>query len=79
MHREIRVIYPNGDKTKLAFGIMFDYEESEWSIAGRKSFPNTVEGEKLALVYGRHLASTHGLPIDCSNLDIACDGQDYLD
>jgi hypothetical protein len=76
MYREIRVIYPSGDKTKLAFGIMYDYESSEWSIAGRQSFPDTVEGEKQALEYGRHLAESHGLPLDCSNLS---DGHDFLD
>ena len=79
MDQEVRVIYPRGDKTKLAFGIMFDYEASEWSIAGRESFPYTEEGQKGALAYGRSLASSHGLPLDCSNLDIACDSQDYLD
>jgi len=66
-----------GDKTKLAFGIMFGYEADEWSIAGRESFPYTEKGQKEALAYGRHLAESHGLPLDCSNLSIVWD--DYLD
>lgn len=79
MCQEVRVIYPKGDKTKLAFGIMFSYEADEWSIAGRQSFPYTEEGQKDALEYGRSLAASNNLPLDCSNLDIACDSQDYLD
>ena len=79
MDQVIRVVYPRGDKTRLSFGIMFDYESDEYSIAGRESFPYTEEGQKEALSYGRSLASEHRLPLDVSNLDIACDSQDYLD
>ena len=77
MNQEIRVIYPCGDRTKLAFGIMFDYEADDWCIAGRQSFAYTPDGEVCALAYGQALAEKFGLPLDCSCLDINEDN--YLD
>ncbi len=78
MSQIIRVVYPSGDRSKLAFGIMFDYEADEWCIAGRESFPYTEEGQKAALEYGRRLSYENRLVLDYSNLDIDIEPE-YLD
>jgi len=77
MEQVIRIVYPRGDKRRLAFGIMFDYEANEWKIASRQSFPYTIDGQKAALEYAKELAKKYNLVLDTDNLDI--DYKDYLD
>lgn len=53
------IIYPSGDKTKLAVLDLGDYEMYElddWSLASRQSFTEL----ELALEYGQKLAIEHG-------------------
>jgi hypothetical protein len=66
--QNIIIVYPRGDKTRLSFGICFDYEEDEYSIASRRRF-SYPDQQKEALEYGLQLAKENNLEIDCSNLD----------
>lgn len=75
--QRIFVVFPRGDKSKLAFGVGFDYERDEWSLASRQDFSYDEEGIKQALQYGRELANKHNLPLDVSNISEG--GHDFLD
>jgi hypothetical protein len=75
--QRIFIVFPRGDKTKLAFGIGFDYERDDWCLASRTDFSYDEQGTEEALKYGRALAQRHNLPLDVSN--ISDGGHDYLD
>ena len=77
MEQKIRIVFAKGDRTKLSFGILFDYEERDWCIASRRSFPDTEEGKLEAVAYARELAKKNNLSLDCSVLDIQ--NENYLD
>ena len=54
------VVYPRGDRSKLAVAEMCDatdYEEHDYAIASRKRFRD----EAMAAQYCRELAAQHGL------------------
>jgi hypothetical protein len=73
----IFIVFPNGDKTKLAFGVDFDYERDDWSLASRHDFSYDEDGIQQALEYGRQLANKHNLPLDVSAISEG--NHDYLD
>lgn len=75
--QRIFIVFPKGDKTKLAFGVDWDYERDDWSLASRQDFSYDEEGIKHALEYGRELANKHNLPLDVSNISEG--GHDFLD
>lgn len=55
------IVYPRGDRTRLAVCQVRDYEKSEWALASRREFENTSDGEREANEYMRELASEYGL------------------
>jgi hypothetical protein len=75
--QRIFIVFPRGDKTKLCFGIGFDYERDDWSLASRQDFSYDEDGIQQALEYGRQLANSHNLPLDVSAISEG--NRDYLD
>jgi hypothetical protein len=40
-----RVIYPQGDRTRLDIALVFYYEEDDWDLASHREFPYEQENE----------------------------------
>jgi hypothetical protein len=66
---DYRIIFPQGDRTKLAIAQVRDYEENEWALASRHKFGDDKES---ATAYMVELATKH-------NLSYKIEGQQYLD
>ena len=62
MSQYIRIVYPKGDRTKLALAIAWDYEEDDYSLASRRRFDVDTE-QDVAWEYAQELADKHGLEI----------------
>lgn len=75
--QRIFIIFPKGDKSKLAFGVDWDYNRDDWCLASRQDFSYDEDGIEQALKYGRELANKHNLPLDVSNISEG--GHDFLD
>jgi len=65
-----RVIYPRGDKSKLAVAFVLDYEESEWKLASTKIFDECADCK----TYAKSLALKYSKEYDGGE-----DEQDYLE
>ena len=52
------VIYPRGNRSKLAVAQVRDYEREEWALASRRTFGDDREA---AVEYMIELADRHGL------------------
>ena len=55
---EYRIVYPRGDRSRLAVAQVRDYEVDEWALASRRTFG---DDEEAATEYMRELAEEHGL------------------
>ena len=52
------IIYPRGDRSRLAVAQVRDYEQSDWALASRRTFGDDREA---AVEYMIELAEEHGL------------------
>lgn len=59
--RNYYVIYPCGDRTRLAVESVLERELEDWDIAYKDSFPDTPEGKREAEAKAADLAHRHGL------------------
>lgn len=75
--QRIRICYSSLTLNALCFCKIYDYEDSEYNLASRKSFPYTDEGETEALEYARKLAKQNGMSLNTDALTI--DTNNYLD
>lgn len=69
MDQIVFIVFPKGDKTRLAFGIGFDYEKDDWCLASRRTFSYSSDGQLEALTYAKELARNNNLTLDVSGLD----------
>jgi hypothetical protein len=67
---QFRVVYPGGDRTKLAVADIWSYEADEYALASRKIFYD----EHAANKYARKLAHDNKLKFEGGAAD-----HDYLD
>jgi hypothetical protein len=63
------IVYPRGDRGRLALGSMRDYEKSHWALASQREFDYTPEGEAEARDYMKELGERHGLDYEGKTLD----------
>lgn len=54
MSASYRVIYPQGNRSKLTVAKVFDYEVSDWDIASRHEYDNEEDAWKQASFLARH-------------------------
>jgi hypothetical protein len=58
---DYRVIYPRGDRSKLAVAQVRDYEADDWDLASRETFG---DDEDAAYAKAEALAEAHGLTLE---------------
>jgi hypothetical protein len=71
----VKVIYPQGDRSKLDVAWVRDYEADQWAIASSRSFGESYEDARR---YAIELAAQHGLQYVGENPD-GSKRHDYLD
>jgi hypothetical protein len=57
------IVYPCGDRSRLAAVQAIDYEKDEYDIAYDYWWPDTEEGEKECKEKLEYLADKHGLEV----------------
>ena len=56
MSSSYRVIYPQGNRSKLTVAKVFDYEVSDWDIASRHEYVDEEDAWKQASFLARHFS-----------------------
>ena len=57
------IIYPRGDRSRLAVAQVRDYERRDWALASRRCFDDRQSAED----YMKELADKHGLGYEGQN------------
>jgi hypothetical protein len=68
------IVYPRGDKSKIAVACAQSFDVPDYSLASRQRFDEATE----ACTYARQLAKTHGKTYEPYN-DDGVEDSEYLD